>query len=436
METYQVLFKEGETTGVYGISLVNDPAMESHWITLSKEQLKLKSVDNEKRIVMGAVLIPDKPVYRNQNGKEFNIVFPKNTIRLASEAFLKNGYQKSSTLEHDIDAKLSGVSIVESWIKEDEVNDKSVKYGFNDPIGTWYASMKVDNNEIWNDYVKTGKVKGFSIDGFFDLEQIKMSKNKTTNGIDIWFEGIMLTKGKLVTDLDGNNLPDGKYELMTNVTIDIKDGLVTELNEVILKNELNMSEQKGVIDTIINAIKDGFSSLKLNKETEVKLGSVNTADGSVKINFEGDTIMANLPVTMTAPDGTELPVPDGEYELEGGMKISVLGGVVAEVSTAQEEAQDTEEETPMNDQANLTTEAPQVKSERVTQEVFYQLSKEEFNAMIVEFGKQVDEKVNALRLELTKQPEEVVELTKTKPAKEKTWEEMTPLERHRASKLN
>jgi hypothetical protein len=108
----------------------------------------------------------------------------------------------------------------------------------------------------------------------------------------------------------------------------------------------------------------------------------------------------------------------------------------SEVSTAKEEAQDEEEEMPMNDQANLATEAPQVKSERVTQEVFYQLSKEEFNAMIVEFGKQVDEKVNSLRLELTKQPEQVVELTKTKPAKEKSWAEMTPLERHRASKLN
>ena len=167
METYQVLFKEGETTGVYGISLVNDPAMESHWITLSKEQLKLKSVDNEKRIVMGAVLIPDKPVYRNQNGKEFNIVFPKNTIRLASEAFLKNGYQKSSTLEHDIDAKLSGVSIVESWIKEDDTHDKSLKYGFDLPNGTWFAVMKVENDETWQ-RVKNGEVRGFSIEGNFD----------------------------------------------------------------------------------------------------------------------------------------------------------------------------------------------------------------------------------------------------------------------------
>lgn len=358
METYEVLFKEGETTGVYGISLVNDPAMESLWIALSKEQeVKLSTVDQEKRIVCGAVLIPNKPIYRNQNGKEFNIVFPAKTIELASQAYLENMHQKSSTLEHNVDAKINDVCVVYSWIKESDVNDKSVMYGFNDPIGTWYASMKINNDEIWNDYVKTGKVKGFSIDGFFDLEQVN------------------------------------------------------------LKSELNMSEQKSFIDEVKQIIKDGFASLTLKKETEVKLGSVNTADGTVKINFEGDTVMVDLPVSMTAPDGTELPIPDGEYNLEGGMKINVAGSIVTEVSTSEEEAKD-EEQMPMNEQATLTTEQPQIKSEKVTQEVFYQLSKEDFNAMLVEFGKQVDEKVNALRLELKAEPKEVIELTKAKPAKE------------------
>jgi hypothetical protein len=376
METYEVIFKEGETTGVYGISLVNDPAMESLFVALSKEeQLQLKSVDTEKRIVMGAVLIPNKPVYRNQKGKEFNIVFPEETIRLASEAFLKNGHQKSSTLEHDIEAKLSGVSIVESWLVEDPKNDKANVYGFDLPKGSWMASMKIDNEEIWNDFVKTGKVKGFSIDGFFDLEQVN------------------------------------------------------------LKSELNMSEQKekSFIEDFKAALSEFFTPKKTDKEEAIKLGSVNTADGTVKINFEGDTVMVDLPVSMTAPDGTELPVPDGEYNLEGGMKINVAGSIVTEVSTSEEEAKD-EEQTPMNDQAALTNEQPQIKSEKVTQEVFYQLSKEDFNAMLVEFGKQVDEKVNSLRLELKANNTEVVELTKAKPAKE--VEHPNPnLQKFRASKL-
>jgi hypothetical protein len=376
METYEVLFKEGETTGVYGISLVNDPAMESMWVALSKEeQFQLKSVDTEKRIVCGAVLIPNKPIYRNQNGKEFNIVFPAKTIELVSQAYLENMHQKSSTLEHDIDAKINDVCVVYSWIKESDINDKSVMYGFNDPIGTWYASMKINNDEIWNDYVKTGKVKGFSIDGFFDLEQVN------------------------------------------------------------LKSELNMSEQKekSFIEDFKAALSEFFTPKKTDKEEAIKLGSVNTADGTVKINFEGDTVMVDLPVSMTAPDGTELPVPDGEYNLEGGMKINVAGSIVTEVSTSEEEAKD-EEQTPMNDQAALTNEQPQIKSEKVTQEVFYQLSKEDFNAMLVEFGKQVDEKVNSLRLELKANNTEVVELTKAKPAKE--VEHPNPnLQKFRASKL-
>lgn len=361
METYKVLFKEGETTGVYGISLVNDPAMEGFFIALSKEEpLQLKAVDTEKRIVCGAVLIPNKPIYRNQNGKEFNIIFPEETIRLASEGFLKGGHQQSSTLEHDVDTKLSGVTIVESWIKLNDVNDKSVMYGFNEPIGTWYASMKIDNNEIWSDYIKTGKVKGFSIDGFFDLEQVN------------------------------------------------------------LKSDINMSEQKSTTDIIVDAIKSGFASIGLGKEKpiEIKLGSVNTADGTVKINFEGDTVAANLPVTMTTPDG-EMALPDGEYELEGGMKITVSGSIVQEVATAQEEA--TDSEAPSNGAAPMSTDAPQVKSEKVTSEVFYQLSKEDFNAMILEFGKQVEAVKTELKAEIeTKLTKEVeaVQLTKNKPAKE------------------
>lgn len=372
METFIVNFKEGETTGVYGISLVNDPAMEGMFIALSKdEHLQLKTVDTEQRIVCGAVLVPNKPIYRNQNGKEFNIVFPENTIKLASENFFKQGYQNNSTLEHNVDAKLSGVTIVESWIKTDLEKDKSLVYGFNEPIGTWYASMKIDNPEIWNDYVKTGKVKGFSIDGFFDLEKVN------------------------------------------------------------LKSDYMISE-------IVEAIKDGFQSLKLNKEVEevaVDLGSIKTADGTVQFNFDGDTIAVGTILTMTAPDGTSLPVPDGEYDLEDGTHLSILNSAVAEIATKQEEAQDTETETVAQTPMSETT--PTVKSEKHTQEVFYQLSKEDFNAMVLEFGKQVEAVKTELKAEFEAKlstNQEAIELTKTKPAKEKNWSEMTQLERFRASK--
>ena len=79
--------------------------------------------------------------------------------------YLTKGNQNNSTLEHQ--HSLSGLSLVESWLVEHEVHDKSRKYGMNVPVGTWMGAVKVNNDEVWNDYVKTGKVKGFSIEGYF-----------------------------------------------------------------------------------------------------------------------------------------------------------------------------------------------------------------------------------------------------------------------------
>jgi hypothetical protein len=93
------------------------------------------------------------------------------------------GNQNKSTLEHQ--AELHGLSVVESWIIEDEIHDKSRKYDMNLPLGTWMVSMKVNNDDVWNNYVKTGKVKGFSIEGYFTdklamqkINQIKETKAK------------------------------------------------------------------------------------------------------------------------------------------------------------------------------------------------------------------------------------------------------------------
>ena len=87
---------------------------------------------------------------------------------------MKRGNQAKATLEHQI--SLAGLTLVESWIKVDMEKDKSAAYGLNDPIGTWYVSMKVDNEEIWTEFVKTGKVKGFSIEGFFADKSTEMTK--------------------------------------------------------------------------------------------------------------------------------------------------------------------------------------------------------------------------------------------------------------------
>ncbi len=166
MKTIELYIDEdNEFSGIEAISVVENPAIEEDFIALKKQQVKLAEVDKEKRILMGAALVPNKKIYRTNGEDEYNIFFSEDTVRKASELFLSRGKQNNSTLEHDV--KLSGLSVVESWIIEDKKKDKSRKYGFELPIGTWMVSVKVNNDEVWNDFVKEGKVKGFSIEGFF-----------------------------------------------------------------------------------------------------------------------------------------------------------------------------------------------------------------------------------------------------------------------------
>ena len=157
--------EENEFSGIEAISVVENPAIEEDFIALKKHEVQLAEVDAEKRILMGPALIPNKQIYRTNGEEEYNIFFSEDTVKKASELFLSRGKQNNSTLEHQVD--LQGLSVVESWIIEDSNMDKSKKYGLSLPKGTWMVSVKVNNDDIWNNYVKEGKVKGFSIEGFF-----------------------------------------------------------------------------------------------------------------------------------------------------------------------------------------------------------------------------------------------------------------------------
>ena len=175
MRIVELILNEDELSGIDAISIVENPAIESDFVALKTEEVKLAEVDKEKKILMGALLIPNKPIYRNSEEGEYYIYFSKDTVLKASQRYLTNGNQNNSTLEHQ--HELIGLTLVESWIVEDEVHDKSRKYGMNVPIGTWMGTMKVNNDEVWNDYVKEGKVKGFSIEGYF-ADKLKMSKQE------------------------------------------------------------------------------------------------------------------------------------------------------------------------------------------------------------------------------------------------------------------
>ena len=167
-----VINEEDSLSGIDAVSVVENPAIQENFIALKRHEVTLKEIDEEKRLLMGAALIPNKHIYRrNEKDEEYYIYFSEKTVRKASELFLMRSNQNNATYEHK--DKLNGMSVVESWIIEDEQHDKSKKYGFDLPVGTWMISMKVNNDDVWND-VKEGKVKGFSIEGYF-ADKLEMS---------------------------------------------------------------------------------------------------------------------------------------------------------------------------------------------------------------------------------------------------------------------
>ncbi len=171
-----VIDEYDELAGIEAISVVESPAIEEDFIALKKQEVKLVEADKEKKILLGPLLIPNKPIYRKNAEEEYYIYFSRETVRKASEGFLMKGNQSKSTLEHQHSIK--GLTLVESWIVEDSKYDKSRKYGLDVPVGTWMGAIKVNNDEVWNEYVKTGKVKGFSVEGYF-ADKAKQKESKS-----------------------------------------------------------------------------------------------------------------------------------------------------------------------------------------------------------------------------------------------------------------
>lgn len=347
MKTYQATYIPNKTDGVFGISLVENPAMEGLFIALSKKQeIKLAEVNKEQRILMGLVLEPNKPIYRNQDGEEFNIVFNENTIKELSYNFFKAGYQKNSTIEHE--SEINGVTFVESWIVEDTKNDKSNAFGFSYPKGSWIATMKVDSDEIWNDYVKSGKVKGFSVDAMINLEEIN------------------------------------------------------------LKSNITMAEEKTLIDLIKELPEKIALSFKPKEveEVEVKLGMIKTDDG-LEIHFDGEELKEGDMVYSLTPEGEKVPLPQGEYVTELGFISVDENATAVSIKSATEEeevpvvepmAEETPKEEPKGDLGDELEKA--IKSIMIKYSEEQNKKFEEFKA---EFTKQNTE-LKAEVLELSKAP--------------------------------
>ena len=150
--------------GVYAISLVEFPAIESNFVALNQHRVEFKTINEDKRIIVGLALVPNKKIYRRRGEYEYYIQFSEDTVRKASEIYLKSNRSNHTTLEHQ--TMTNGVSVIESWIVEDERMDKSNLYGLNATKGAWVVTMKIDNDNVWQD-IKDRKYLGLSIEGLF-----------------------------------------------------------------------------------------------------------------------------------------------------------------------------------------------------------------------------------------------------------------------------
>tara|TARA_Y100000593_G_scaffold27362_2_gene54689 strand:- start:491 stop:1210 length:720 start_codon:yes stop_codon:yes gene_type:complete len=179
-----VISDDAQELAIDAISLVSAPAIEQDFVFFGKEKnnLTFAKVDEEKRMIVSPALIPNKQIFRYDpnTDSEYYVYFSPETVRKASELYLKHNNHHKATHEHN--ERVSGVLTVESWIKEGDM-DKSKMYGFDLPNGTWFVKMKINNDELWQK-IKAGELKGLSIEGYFtDKFEAMQQKNPTDEEI-------------------------------------------------------------------------------------------------------------------------------------------------------------------------------------------------------------------------------------------------------------
>ena len=255
MKIIELILGDGVFSGIEAISLVSAGAIEEDFITLKSQEIKLAEVSSEKRILMGALLVPNKPIYRKTGDDEYYIYFSKKTIEKASQLYLMNGNQNNATLEHQ--HSLNGLTLVESWLVEDKVHDKSRKYGLDVPVGTWMGAVKVNNEDVWEEFVKTGKVKGFSIEGYF-ADKAERPK-EPINDLEMKAQEQLSTIRTIIKE--------GETELATHK---VELGLVDDIEKIVGQFG-NALGQAGRINNNmvklwneINAVQDSYDRLKSN----------------------------------------------------------------------------------------------------------------------------------------------------------------------------
>lgn len=319
MKVYEAIYNNKETQGVYGISLVENPAMEDEWIALSeqKAELHFAAVDEKKRLLLGAVLIPEKKIYRNIDGNEFYITFTSDTIGQLAHDFITKGNQNNSSAEHE--TQLSDVSFVESWQVEDPSIDKSALYGKMYEKGTWVTMAKV-SPELY-EQATNGTFKGFSIDALLGLQELKFNTN------------INMTKQDFLNELKSIFSFSNESEKVEDVKaeeIEVKSEEVAEVTEATEEPQIDMMEAikeimaefKSDVDTKIETLKTELSKEEVVDEVKEE---VKAKDDKI---VELETELAKQPEVAPIKAKPESKVVQTESKQYKGIKSRVFANLI------------------------------------------------------------------------------------------------------------
>lgn len=189
MKVFYIRVNDEDITGIDAISLVDMPAVEKNFLCFSEEKQPVKmKFDNSKHIITGVVCLADTPIYRyNERMGEYYVVFTKETIEKMVEKFAKMDLFKSVNLQHDDEQFVDGIYMIESYITNKERGINPVEFS-NIPDGSWIASYKVENDELWSEIINGNKLNGFSLQGMFELEEQFKKQEPKEETFDEWLE--------------------------------------------------------------------------------------------------------------------------------------------------------------------------------------------------------------------------------------------------------
>lgn len=295
---------------VFAVSLVENPAIEEELVFFSEDKpIEICLETNEKHMVYSAVLIPDKSIYRYQQGEEFYVQFEKDVIEKLAYQYLMQHRQDSITLDHETDAQ--NVTIVESWIKADMNNDKSIALGLNKdlPVGTWFVAMKVNDEETWQ-RIKNGELRGFSVESLVNLDEINFTKQDNMNEMTIL-----------------NKIKDMVNTLMTSFQMSNKEE-ETKVEEVILEEQTPGLRQND--DQSVNVSDDSQQETNQVRRTTETAPEPTETELHEETTIEPEKVEETLPETpVTEPEETTVeetvePTPAPEVKNEVDIQVKEL----------------------------------------------------------------------------------------------------------------